>query len=357
MNKIIEVILNTNKIIENNIIPSIIISFILLITIVILIFKKLRSKNYKIKKINKKINEDFESGFELLISSDLEVIKSIITQNSSTKNTLKIKKELAKKHNLRKIFLKSLNKEIKENNQFNAIKIFKEINTSQVSDYLITYLYNPDKEIVKYSISILKEKKSPKVIESLKEYAKKINDLQMLELLKKVFIDFGPESAKKLLPLLKNSDPSMKKWIIDILGSFEEKDFSDILINELYIDNPEVKIAILRNLRNYDNKKIIQVFISHLNDENWAVRSKAAEELGQTKKEKTAPYLYEKLYDKSGIVRNTAANALFELGEHGIKYLIKAAREEEPPQEAIKILKKQDIASLIKNMEKLYIKK
>ncbi|MFW6409929.1 MAG: hypothetical protein ACOCZR_02695, partial [Halanaerobiales bacterium] len=70
---------------------------------------------------------------------------------------------------------------------------------------------------------------------------------------------------------------------------------------------------------------------------------------------KTADHIAEHLRDESSLVRQVATEALMDMGDEGLKYLLDTAKEPKAPKEVIQCLEKQGIPFLIKAVEKLNI--
>ena len=350
-------VINLNKFLKKNIKISIIISGLLLVSILLLYLKKTNSKKYKIEKIKKLLRNNKEDrAFKNIIDSDLKIINKLINdENLSTKNNIKIQNFLAKNKNTIKIFEKTKNQETSIQDKKSAINILSYINTIQSIDYLITFLYEQETELIHFAIEKLSNKNNNKIIETFMQFIRKNPDIRTLKKLKKTFKKFGPEATKKLTPLMQENNIPIKIWYINLLSSFEEEEFTDLLINHLKENRlkPEVKISIMKNLKNINCDEFDSILINYLEDDGWGVRCQAVKQLGERKIKKAASKIYRRLEDNSGIVRDAAAKALIKL-DNGLKYLLKAAKDTSPPQEVLKVLRKQDIPYLIENIEKIY---
>ncbi|ACL69501.1 HEAT repeat domain-containing protein [Halothermothrix orenii] len=337
----------------------IIIGAILVIIFSLFLIKRTNNINYQTKKILKLLERNPDKALKKLGNSPLEVVDYLLSpENISSGKYIKIKKYLSNPREVKKIFDRVHEDEPDIDQVKLTISIFTKLATPQAIDYLVTYLYEKNSDIVQTTINHLATLKTDKVVDTLIEYVSCVSDAKTLKFLEKAFLKFGPEAARKLEEFIYESDNTIKIWCINIMGAFPEEDFTGVLVDQLEVDNPDVKTAAIKNLANFsNNKKIIQEIAKCLDDENWGVRSQACYKLGELKATSVAPRLYERLTDQSGVVRAAAAQALLDMGYEGIEYLIKIAKEPSAPEEVINILKEQEIVFLIESIEKVFERK
>lgn len=332
------------------------ISFSLLIFMVMLyIYNRNKFKN-KIKRIKTRINTNPEKGIKKLENCDLKIIDYFLNPEHIESDTyIKIKKYFSRPEKAKEIY-KKINQENININKFKyMLSIFTKLQTPQVIDYMLTYLYNDNYDIIKLTIENLSKIKTDKVIYSFIELVKYGPDINIVSLLKKSFLEFGPDAAKKLVPILKsNVKPDTKIWCVDVLSHYPQENFASVLLSLLQDNNYEVKINTLKALENFKSENTYTEVIKCLENEHWGVKSQAAKVLGELNVIKAAPNLAKLLSDESGVVREAATNALTKLGYEGMAYLIKEIKKPLPSKEVIKILKKQELTYIIDTCKYMY---
>lgn len=313
-------------------------------------------KKFTIKKIKYLLSKNPDRALEKLIKCDLDVIDYFLNKdNLSSNEYIKIKEYLSKLQQVKAIYNKIINADDNNNRVDLGISILSKLPVPQATDYLITFLYEDNPEIVNMAMKGLTNNQTEKVIYSLIEFLKYTTDSNILYNLKEIFKTMEDKTANKLLPYIYETDPTTIIWYLDIIGEYQNEEFYQVLINLLDNDNPEVKIHVIRKLSNYELKdEILNKIIALLEDENWGVRSQAIKTLGDLQVLKAAPLLAKRLTDDSGIVRFSATEALLNLGYEGTKYLFELAKKPEAPKEITETLKKQDIAFLIEALEHVY---
>ena len=356
MSIIFEYISSFFEILKNYNILSFISGVILMIVILFLYYKRVSSKKYKIKKITKLLEKNPDKALNYLMNSDMKIIEYFLNKdNNSLKHYNEVRNFLQKPEKVKKIFNKIHTAEEKKEKIKKSIKIFSEIASPQSVDYLITYLYEDDPEIVHPTIHALASIDSPKVLSTYIDFLKYKPDKKTLSELRKAFLQLGVKAARRLSDFILNvEDNSIKIWCIRILGNYPQENFSSILIKQLYDESYEVKIAAIKSLANFKSNKVIEEIIKLLEDEHWRVRSQACNQLGEFQAIKAAPYLNEKLKDRNEVVRDAAAHALVNLGYKGIKFLMEEAKDPSAAKEVKSVLKNQEISFLIESMEHIY---
>lgn len=311
-----------------------------------------------IKKIKASLYSYPEKALGILIKSDLPVIEFFTKQdNLDAKEYIIIKEFLSKPEQVKEIYGKILSSQGKNRQQGikAGISILAQLQVPQAVDYLITFLYDEDREIIQMVLAALEKMPSEKVIYSLLDYIRYAKDHEILNNLMKTLKGMGDLAVKKIIPLVYKADPVTKKCYIDIIGEYIEDEAYQVLVNLLDTDYPEVKIHLLKKLANYDlDDEVVDKVISFLEDKDWGVRSQAANLLGQKKIREAARPIANRLNDESGVVRATATKALMDLGYEGIKYIFELAKDPEAPKEVKEALQSQDIAFIIKAMERVY---
>ncbi len=356
MSSVFEYIFSFFEIVKEYNILSFISAIILMIIILFFYYKRTNSKKYKIQKITKLLEKDQDKALNYLMNSDMEIIEYFLDKdNNSLKHYNVVRDFLQKPERVKKIFNKTHTGEVTKSKIRKSIKIFSEIASPQSIDYLITYLYEDDPEIVHPTIHALASIDSPKVLNTYIDFLKYKPDKKTLSELRKAFLQLGAKAARRLSDFILNvEDNSIKIWCIRILGNYPEENFSSILIKQLYEDSYKVRNAAIKSLASFKNNKVIEEIIKLLEDENWRVRSQACNQLGKFQAIKAAPYLNEKLKDRNEVVRDEAAHALVDLGYKGIKYLLEEAKDPSVSKEVISVLKNQEISFLIESMEHIY---
>ncbi|MCG8515230.1 MAG: HEAT repeat domain-containing protein [Halanaerobiales bacterium] len=332
---------------------------LLFVFMVFLLVREKYSKKLTINKIRSLLLKNPERALEKLIGSDLAIIDYFLDQdNLDSAQYIAVKKYLNRIENVKKIYLAVLNSTGKRRkNQIElGISIFTRLSVPQAADYLITFLYEDNLEIINLVIDGLATFKSDKVIYSLIEYLAYTKDSNVLAHMKELFKKAGTAVADKLTTFIYQSDPTIIIWCVDIIGEYQNEKFQQILVNLLDSDNPEVKIHVIQKLANYQvQEEISDKIIESLHDSNWGVRSQSAKTLGKLQLLKAAPFLAEALTDNSAIVRISATEALLNLGYNGIKYIFALVKNPEAPKEVIDILKEQNIPFLIEALEHIYL--
>ncbi len=330
--------------------------------LVIMLWILVRNKYHQritIKKIKKLLTKKPDKALKRIIESDMEVIEYFQKQgNVDSNDYIKIKEYLSQLEQVRVIYDKVIY--AKENNFEErdikiGISILAGLATPQATDYLMTFLYDDNQEIVKIVLAELSTTPTDKVIYSLIDYINYIEDSGMLSYLKDIFKKMGISAVKNITPFIHKIDPIKKIFFIDIIGEHVNQEVYQVLSRLLTDDNPEVKINVLQKLEKYElDDEVIDKIIGLLEDKHWGVRCQSVKFLGDLEVVKAAPYLARRLTDESGIVRATATEALINLGYEGIKYVFELVKRPEAPNEVKEILKKQDIAFLIEALENVY---
>lgn len=312
-------------------------------------------KLFILKKIKKLLLKNPDKALQKLIKSDLDIIDYFLNkENLNSSEYIKVKEYLLKVEQVKTIYNKMFESDDIEQIKL-GISILSRLPVPQSADYLITFLYKDDPEIINLAIKGLSNNTTEKVIYSLIEFLRYIPDSKVLLNLKETFKNMGLKAAKKLIPFIYEADSTTIIWYLDILGEYQIEEFHQILLNLLDNDNPEIKIHAIQKLSKYElNDEELNKIIALIDDESQKVRSRAINTLGNMKVLRAAPDMAKRLTDDSGIVRIAATHALLNLGYEGIKYIFEVAKKPEAPKEITKTLKEQDIAFLIEALEHVY---
>lgn len=354
-----EILLNLSYLVKQYSFYFFSITGLFLITMIIYLIISRNKEKIKIKKIKSLLLRKPDKALDKLIDSNINIINYFTNQeNLISSEYMSVMKYLSEAENVSKIYDmvmypkddKSRSMKIKT-----SIPIFAQLSTPQAIDYLITLLYEDEKEIIKMVLAELKNIKNDKVIYSLIEFIRYTSDNEILSSVIEALKTMGDEAINKIIPLIYKADPGTIICYLDIVDKYLSKEYYQVLVNLLDTDNPEVKIHVIQKLANYELKDdIINNIIKVLNDEHWGVKSQAIKLLGKKNIIQTAPDLARKLTDKSGIVRASATEALLNFGYEGIKYIFELAKDPEAPKEVKEALKKQDIAFIIEALENVY---
>ncbi len=314
------------------------------------------SKRFTINKIKRLLTKKPDKALKKISKSDLDVIEYFLKGDNLSSDKQKLVVEyLSQVEQVREIYLKiiySKNNKDRESNIKTGISVLSSISTPQAIDYLVNFLYEKNPDVIKIVLAELSAKKKDKVIYSLIDYIRYIEDSGMLSYLKDIFQNMGPAAANKLIPFIFEAEPTIKIFFIDIIGEQVNDEIYQVLTELLADENSEVKIHAMQKLSNYNLKdELFDKIIGLLEDKHWGVRSQAIQLLGGFKTSAVAPYLAKRMTDESGVVRVAATEALLDLGYDGIKYIFELAKRPEAPKEIKEALKKQDIAFLIEALE------
>lgn len=333
---------------------------LILLSMIIYLIKDRFKEERTIKKIKTLLLSNPDKAFNRLMKSDLSLIEFITRQeNLAASEYIKIKKFLTRPEQVKEIYKKIISGKEKKRLQRvkDGVSILAQLGTPQAIDYLVTFLYEDEKEIIRMVLASLENIQTEKVIYSLIEYIRYIEDNDILNNLMETLRGIGDEAVKRIIPLVYKADPATQICYIDIIGEYIKEDSYQVLADLLDSENPEVKIHVLQKLANYKlDDEVIDKIIKNLADEHWGVKSQAVNLLGKKKIMRAAPYMARKLTDESGIVRAAATEALMNLGYEGIKYIFELAKDPDAPKEVKDALKKQDIAFIIEAMERVYQK-
>ena len=320
------------------------------------LLKEKYNKGFTIKKIKFLLRKKPEKALQKLIKSDLDIIDYFLNKdNLNSSEYIKVKEYLLKVDQVKAIYNKIINLDDNDEQVITGISILSRLPVPQAADYLITFLYKDDPEIVNLAIKALSNNTTEKVLYSLIEFLRYIPDSKILLSLKETFKNMGVKAAKKLIPFIYEADSTTIIWYLDILGEYQIEELHQILLNLLDSDDPEIKIHVIQKLSKYElEDDELNRIITLVDDENQKVRSRAIKTLGNIKILKAAPHIAKRLTDDSGIVRIAATQALLNMGYEGIKYIFEVAKRPDAPKEITKTLKDQDIAFLIEALEHVY---
>ena len=331
---------------------------LILLSMLIYLIKDRFKEEKTIKKIKSLLLSNPEKAFNILMKSELPLIEYFTRQeNLNGSEYIKIKQFLTGPEKVREIYKKVIMGKEKDRLQRikHGVSIMANLGTPQAVDYLITFLYEDDREIIRMILAYLENIQAEKVIYSLIEYIRYIEDNDILNNLMETLKGMGEEAVKRIIPLVYKADPATQICYINIIGEYIKDESYQVLVDILDTDNSEVKFHVLQKLANYKlDDEVIDKIIKNLDDEHWGVKSQAVNLLGKKKIMRAAPYIARKLNDESGIVRATATEALMNLGYKGIKYIFELAKDPDAPKEVKDALKEQDIAFIIEAMERVY---
>ncbi|TDX51677.1 HEAT repeat domain-containing protein [Orenia marismortui] len=292
---------------------------------------------------------------------DINIKKRLILEgkNSLGKNTYnQVKDELLVNGFIDELFNEIISE--KDESKIEACKTLVELNTPQSIDYAIIALYDNDEEVKKEVIEALTTKANPKIIETLINYLEYCDNTLLLEILSNAFKNIGIQAFEQLVEVTFTKKQVYRSWAIKILASFDyniqnRNKAIEIFIKLLNDSSEIVRIHTIKALTKFKNNKLIfNNLINKLNDSSCKVRSQAAKSLGEYQIKKAAPFLFNLITDSSGIVRSNAYQALVELEEEGLKYIIKATESVKTKEEALNVLKKLDVEKLVVGINKIY---
>jgi len=117
-----------------------------------------------------------------------------------------------------------------------------------------------------------------------------------------------------LILRLNDTEPQVRKAVIEMLGQLKDPRTVDTLLQRLSDSDDEVRDAIANALGNMGTPKILDVLISQLEHADWRVRKAAANGLGVIKTTKSLESLFKKINDTDSEVRKAVVTALGNLG-------------------------------------------
>ncbi|MFW5995897.1 MAG: HEAT repeat domain-containing protein [Halanaerobiaceae bacterium] len=331
--------------------------FLILGAAVIYYIRKKYSTRNRIKIIKSLIKKDPQKALKKISSSRLEVIEYFLTpEKIKSGHFVKITDYFSRPEQLKKIYNKIFSKKHKREYYCQlGINIFSRIKTPQSAEYLITFLYEDNRELVIKAIDALSEFEYDKIIFSFLEILESRPDPEILSKMEKIFKS-SRENAQNLLSFAREADAKVKSWCLDIFAEFPEEKFYDIIIEFLDSDNPELKIKSIKKLENFTearSKDIYSRLLKLLEHDNEKIRAASIKTLKKIHFDKTTDHIAGHLEDESPLVRKVATEALMDMGDKGLKYLLESAKKPKAPTEVIRCLEKQGIPFLINAVEKL----
>lgn len=148
-----------------------------------------------------------------------------------------------------------------------------------------------------------------------------INWFRLVEIIS----DYGPVAAPTLLTILEDpqwrESSSILNVVIRALGLLEELQAVGPLIELLHHPDLSVRLNAARALGDIGDPAAILPISALSHDPDAAMRKKAVDAMGRLQAETQIPVLEEALADESWWVRFSAAEALYSLGETGIRKL------------------------------------
>jgi len=117
-----------------------------------------------------------------------------------------------------------------------------------------------------------------------------------------------------LILRLNDTEPRVRKAVIEVLGQLKDSRTVDFLLQRLSDSDAEVRDAAANALGNIGTPRILDVFISQLEHADWRLRKAAADGLGVMKTTKSLEALFKKINDPDSEVRKAVVTALGKLG-------------------------------------------
>ena len=317
------------------------------------------NKENKIKIINSLLKKKPEKALEKISASDLETINYFLTpEEVNSGHFVKIKDHFSNPQELKNIYNKILSKKKKQKYYKQmGINIFSQLKTPQSAEYLITFLYEDDMDLITDTINALTEFDYDKIIFSFLELLETKPNSEIMENMKDIFTS-SSKNAEKLLKFAENANTKVISWCIDIFANFKEDKFYQAIRQFLDSDSPQIKIKAIKQLENFTDKHKKEIFHKlreNLKEDNENIRAQALKTLSSIDSKENIKYIANRLNDDSPLVRKAATDTLLDMGNRGLKYLLDTAKQPKAPKEVIKALEKQGIPFIIEAVERLYV--
>ncbi|MDH3376365.1 MAG: HEAT repeat domain-containing protein [Gammaproteobacteria bacterium] len=149
-----------------------------------------------------------------------------------------------------------------------------------------------------------------------------IGTVENSRVLRTIFRNLTRKHTDELVELLDDDVPAAAKILaIDALGRSGNFAVIDAISAMIAHDSEDVRVMTLRALAELEHPKALPTVMRGLDDEHAAVRATAATCAGRIGLTDTIPLLLKRLDDNSWWVRLRSAEALYKLGETGIKRL------------------------------------
>ena len=131
----------------------------------------------------------------------------------------------------------------------------------------------------------------------------------------------APAPGAKLLPLLRDWNPSVRFWGATLLRPYPELGEST-LIELTWDSDPNVRAATVETLGAHAGKAVGTALLARLDDDEWFVRVHAARAAGRVVGADAAPTITRLLADEQWWVRTAAKDALRGMGADAIPSLL-----------------------------------
>ena len=133
--------------------------------------------------------------------------------------------------------------------------------------------------------------------------------------------ELAPAPGARLLPLLRDWNPSVRFWGATLLGPYA--DLGESTLIELTWDHdPNVRAAAVETLGTRSGSAVGAAVLTRLDDSEWFVRVHAARSAGQVLGAEAAPTISRLLADERWWVRTAAKDALRAIGTDAVPSLL-----------------------------------
>lgn len=192
---------------------------------------------------------------------------------------------------------------------------------------LIKDLQSPD---LKLRVNAIEELGELGNLKAIKPLSKLINDSN--EQIRECSIwSLGRLKASDvLIDNLNHELDSVRKFIVEVLGNFEDENATRPLIKLLEDPDEEIRANAAWSLGKIGSKSALEPLIKCISDESEEVRENVAWALGKLKEIRTIPYLLQIINDPDEIVRNNA--------KESIEKIYRFLEKQEENQEKVRII-------------------
>jgi HEAT repeat protein len=139
----------------------------------------------------------------------------------------------------------------------------------------------------------------------------------------------APALGAKLLPLLRDWNPSVRFWGATLLRPYPELG-GGTLIELTWDPDPNVRAAAVETLGTRSGRSVGAALVARLDDTEWFVRVHAARAAGHVVGAEAAPTITRLLADQRWWVRTAAKDALRGMGTEAVPSLLAVLTHEDP---------------------------
>lgn len=191
-----------------------------------------------------------------------------------------------------------------------AVQRLGEIDDPKSIDILLSLLKHDDVMMREAAINSLINKGTKDVALGVVNYLRDGNSPALRNIAVEILVQLGMTASEVILPLLKDRNTDVLKFVIDIFGVIKDKKAATQIIPLLKHKNPNIKASAAKTLGLLNDERAVKPLLDLLSDEEEWVRFSAVEAIGELAPSGGVDILLNVIEKEEGVVAGAAIDAI-----------------------------------------------